>query len=266
MKTKIFAKAASYALAHKNGILTVVEIAGIALTAYTTYKAANKIRDIQEDEGYEELSSKEKAIKIVKAVAPAVGSAAIAIGACALKDYIRVQDIATGAALLKMSKQKNEDLIEGAKMTVGEKKTKEVEAASRRVAAERIYHDDRPWVNLGPGEHPVIDLNSQLKFKMPVEDVWKGINHINDELNKVKSFDEDYITVNDLLFEWNLPRLGSIGDNEGFPAPSQGGRILAIENGNLRVDSMLIDGIPVMTIDYDTYPCPSSYKMPKETY
>lgn len=266
MKTKIFAKAASYVLAHKNGILTAVEIAGVALTAYATYKAANKIRDIQEDENYKELSSKEKAIKIAKAVTPAAAAVTITVGACLFKDYIRVQDIATGAALLKMSKQKNEDLIEGAKMTVGEKKTKEVEAASRRVAAERIYYDDRPWVNLGPGEHPVIDLNSQSKFKAPVEDVWKGINAINEKMLNLEPFDEDYITVNDLLFEWNLPRLGSIGDNEGFPAPCQGGKILAVENGNLWVDSILIDGIPVMTINYETHPCPSSYRKIKGEY
>lgn len=253
MKSKLLSSVVKFAVDNKNTLLTIAEVAGVAACSYLWAKAGMKLKKAK-DEDFDSLEKKDRVVETAKIVAvPAAASLATA-GVCLFHNYINVKDIAALAALLKMSESKRGDLLEGIRMTAGDKKAEEAKTAESRVMAERIASDGKPWGYTGKGEYPCIDKTTQEKFNSSIESVKAAINEINARLAT-----EEFVPVNDLRLELGLELLGKIGEDNGFPGIPLGGSLLSTDNGNLRFDSILVDGVgPVFVFEYDTKTSPWS--------
>ena len=179
---------------HSPTILTVVAVGGIGATAYFTAKATLQAKEKLEEMKEEELTTKEKAKKILPIYIPAF-TAFLATSACVVGAHtIDTKRQMALVSAYSLSTEALKDVEEKFKETYGEKKLDKLHSEINKDKAVRIHEMNKDHViETGRGNQLFIDGFSGQIYKSSMDHVNRVYNNINETLNNGES-----VTVNEI--------------------------------------------------------------------
>ena len=179
---------------HSPTILTGVAVAGCAATAYFTAKATLQAKDKLEEMKEEELTTKEKAKKILPIYIPAI-TAFLATSACIVGAHtIDTKRQMALVSAYSLSTEALKDVEEKFKETYGEKKLDKLHSEINKEKAVHIHEINKDHaIETGKGSQIFIDGASGQIYKSNREYVNRVYNDVNAQLNEGYS-----VSINDI--------------------------------------------------------------------
>lgn len=179
---------------HSPTILTGVAVVGCAATAYFTAKATLQAKEKLEEMKEEELTTKEKAKKILPIYIPAI-TAFLATSACVIGAHtIDTKRQMALVSAYSLSTEALKDVEEKFKETYGEKKLDKLHSEINKDKAVYIHELNKDHaIETGRGNQLFIDGMSGQIFKSNREHINRVYNDVNSQLNEGFS-----VSVNDI--------------------------------------------------------------------
>lgn len=232
-----------FMIKHAPVILSGVAVAGVALTALTSGKAAIKAKELKE-ELPADTPIEEQVIEYVKVLSPAAASAFLTAACIILSHHISASRYAALSLAYLASEKKLKDLEDTTEEVLGPKQLKKVKdtmafktVENNPTEASDIYNNvDDPTFAL------CFDTYSGRYFKAPIERIERVFN----EINKI-CLEDGFVPLNEYYERLDLPPvkhgedLGWNLDHEGFVEPEYSSTLDHDKN-------------PVRVIDFDVQP------------
>lgn len=191
------------------GIAIAGYISAAVLAAKSTPKVQIKIKEAEEKKG-DKLTKKETFKVAWKSYIPSAVSIAVSTGLVITANSIHHKRNSALAAAYSLSSSTLNAYKEKVAETIGKRKEEDIRNS---IVADKLKEnpvDKEHIIYTGKGETLCYDAISGRYFKSDIEYLRRVENRLNRRL-----LNEDYISLNDLYWEIELPAIG-LGDNLGW--------------------------------------------------
>lgn len=233
---------------HLPGVLTAVGIGGMLTSIIYAVRATPKAMECIENEkkhaGKDALNPYDVLKAAWKCYIPTAVLASMSTVCLIGGQHVNARRNAALATAYTLSDQAFREYQKKVVETVGDKKEEKIRADVAQDRVNRECIKTAPVIVTGRGQTLCYDTISGRKFYSDIENLRRCVNNLNE---RMVNYRRDYISLNDWYEEIGLDTVDPLGDDLGWSL-DQNGCI------DLEFDSVLIEGMPCLSVGYRVMP------------